>query len=536
MRLRLSGGCYHARSIISSAQRQVNLFSEKSIGGAIVDMATGASVGTPEAGGITSGLLTLYPTPGLLPLGALPPIAGKARGLYWANSGDLYYCCGPTLYRVNSDWSFTVIGTIAAGSTPVSMQDNGQFLVLVDGSPSGYQVDLASYEFRAINGTPYPVGNAPTVASTMVYGFYGANRVATIDGYMLFNQPGTRNFYCTYNNELVFDSLYIAAKAGYADDIAGIVVNQRSVWMIGLRTTEIWFDAGAADFPFAIMPGPFINHGCQAPFSIAQINESIYWLEQDQAGANIVVRSQGYAVVRVSTHAIETAWAAYPATADATAFCFQHAGHVFYQINFPSADASWRFDETTGEWHEAVWTDPSGGEHRHRAACAAWAYGRNVCADWQTGQLYALDAATYTDAGAPILRIRDFPHLVADGKRLFYQQFLLDMAVGQSVGTSDPPGPFPLLDGPDGGALDMLAGPAPLPDTSPQVLLSWSDDRGRTFGNPVAASLGATGEYLTSIQYQRLGMARDRVFRVQWDAPVETALQGAFVTFRGATS
>ena len=67
------------------------------------------------------------------------------------------------------------------------------------------------------------------------------------------------------------------------------------------------------------------------------------------------------------------------------------------------------------------------------------------------------------------------------------------------------------------------------PDTSPQVLLRWSDDRGRTWGNPLSATMGATGKYLTSVQFQRLGLARDRVFELYWSAAVDTALQGAFL-------
>jgi hypothetical protein len=513
MRIRLSGGAYTARSVIASAQRSCNLFSEQGPAGAIIDAATGQGVGQPLAGGVSAGLMTLYPAPGLMPIG-VPATAGPARGLYRANSGTVFYACGATLYTVSSAWTCTAIGTIGDGSTPVSMGDNGQTLVLVDGTANGYTVDLTTLAFAAMSSAPYPAGNAPTTLSTMVYGWLGADRIAVIDGYLLFNQPGTQQFYSTYNNEIVFDSLYIAAKDGFSDNLVAAVVNQRTIWLIGERTTEMWFNAGAADFPFAIMTGPFVHHGCSAKYSIAQINEVIYWLSQDQAGANILLRTQGYNATRVSTHAIETEWAGYATTADATAFCFQHHGHSFYQINFPSADRSWRFDETTGEWAQVLWSDSNGAEHRHRAACAAWAYGVNVVADWQTGALYALDAGTYTDNGAPIVCRRGFPHIVGDGDRVFYRSMMLDCEVGDSVGTFDPPlSPYPDLG-----------------DTSPQVLLRWSDDRGRTWNNPVPASLGATGEYITSVQYNRLGMGRDRVFEVCFEASAITALQGAFIT------
>lgn len=519
-RVRLTGGAYPARSIIASEQRQVNLFAEVSPPGAIL----GADGNPPLQA--EQGIETLYPTPGLTTLAT--PTSSAARGLFWASTDVLFYCVGASLYSVSSAWALTLVGTIAFNTTPVSMADNGITMVLVDGTSAGYQVVLATMAFSAINGAPTPAGNAPTIASTAVYAFYGADRVAAMDGYLLFNQPATANFYTTYNGQVVFDATYIAAKNGFPDHLVAVVVLQRLMWLIGERTTEIWFDAGSQAFtvggnplfPFAIMSGPFLQHGCSAKYSIAQMGESIYWLSQDQTGGAILLRTQGYLAQRISTHAIETMWASYPTTADAVAFVFQQNGHSFYQINFPTADRSWRYDDATHEWHEVAWTDGNGVFHQHRASCAAYAYGKVVAGDFQTGVLYQIDPANFTDAGAPIVRRRDFPHIVNDGDRVTYQSLILDMSVGNSVGTVDPPGNFPALTG----------------DTSPQVLLSWSDDRGRTFSNPIKGSAGATGEYLTSMQYQRLGMARDRVFRVQWSAPIDTALQGAWLTFTKAST
>jgi hypothetical protein len=50
-----------------------------------------------------------------------------------------------------------------------------------------------------------------------------------------------------------------------------------------------------------------------------------------------------------------------------------------------------------------------------------------------------------------------------------------------------------------------------------------------SWGNPVQRSLGKEGEYIKSVQWRRLGMARDRVFEISWSAPVKTALLGAWV-------
>lgn len=498
MRIPLAQGAYSARSVIASAQRCVNLYAENNPSGTILELQ---SAGQPSPWGTGQSAevpapRTYYPAPGLRLLGT-PPIAGPARGLYWANSGALYYVCGNTLYTVSPSWAFTTVGTIDVGSAPVSMADNGTLLGLMDGTSNGYQVTLATGAFAPISAT----NNSPPAGSGAVYAFYGADRVDMLDGFMLFNQPGTQNFYCTYNNEMVFDALYFAAKNGYSDPLVSVLATRREIWLIGQRTTEIWFDAGAANFPFQIVPGPFIQHGCSAKYSVAQINGAVYWLSQDQAGQNIMVRAEGYEAARVSTHAIETEWSTYSTTADAVGFCFQQNGHPFYQINFPTADRSWRYDESTQEWHEAVYVDANGVEHRHLAQCAIFAYGLNIVGDWQTGALYALDPGAYTDNGAPMQWRRGWPHLMNDGKRVGYTSFSADMQCGEAPGGT--------------------------------VGLRWSDDRGRTYGNPVQQSMGATGQYLAQPKWNRLGLARDRVFELYGTIPGPFALNGAFIEVQG---
>jgi hypothetical protein len=127
----------------------------------------------------------------------------------------------------------------------------------------------------------------------------------------------------------------------------------------------------------------------------------------------------------------------------------------------------------------------------------------NIVGDWQNGNLYALDIDEYTDNGQPISRIRSFPHLIQDAKRLTYSSFIADIQVGTQPGL--------------------------LSDNPPMVSLRWSDDRGATYGQRVEQSMGSGGQYLTSVLWNRCGIARDRVFELSWSAPMETSLQGAFI-------
>lgn len=68
------------------------------------------------------------------------------------------------------------------------------------------------------------------------------------------------------------------------------------------------------------------------------------------------------------------------------------------------------------------------------------------------------------------------------------------------------------------------------------VSLRWSDDRGHSWGSPVTQDIGEAGEYRTSLQWQRLAYARDRVFEISWSVPMRTALQGCWVDVTPAQS
>jgi hypothetical protein len=61
------------------------------------------------------------------------------------------------------------------------------------------------------------------------------------------------------------------------------------------------------------------------------------------------------------------------------------------------------------------------------------------------------------------------------------------------------------------------------------VSLRWSDNAGKSYGEAVIQSLGETGGYIASMQWNRLGLARDRVYEASWSAPVKTSIQGAYL-------
>jgi hypothetical protein len=342
-----------------------------------------------------------------------------------------------------------------------------------------------------------------------------------LDTYFVINKPATPQFMITRSLDITFDPLDFANKESYSDILMAAVVVKREIWLIGSQTTEIWYDAGAQGptdftaFAFQSQPSVFIDRGTVAKYSVAVTDNAVYWLTQDRAGTGFILKGQGYQAVPISTFAMMAEFATYPRIDDAIGYCYQVGGHRFYAIAFPHADKTWVYDITAStpgaeQWHEAVWLDANGTEHRHRANCAFTGHGEVVCGDWENGNLYAFDLSLFTDNGAPVKRLRHFPHLLNDGKRVFYKQFIADVEGGTGGGITFP--------------------------EPPQIFLAWSDDRGHRFGNPVGQDIGETGDYVSSVQYQRLGMARDRVFQVQWSTPYRTCLLGAFIDVTPAQS
>lgn len=53
-----------------------------------------------------------------------------------------------------------------------------------------------------------------------------------------------------------------------------------------------------------------------------------------------------------------------------------------------------------------------------------------------------------------------------------------------------------------------------------QLQVSWSDDRGHSWSNTRFLPLGKVGEYAKKVETRRMGVGRDRVYRIRCNAPV----------------
>jgi hypothetical protein len=526
MKVNLLGGDNKTRSVIDSAQRCINLYQEHSSNHSN-EPSSSVYLPTPGLDLLTFGNIvqvfpvlcstcatTYYLNGNIIQLSSsnAATLSGPARCLYTASNGKLYGVFGNQVCYIDPNLNVYQFGTIVNLNTPVSIVDNGTSLLIADGTQYGwaYNMTTSIWSTLALAGTSL----SPSVAPSGISGWPGANRLEFSDTFFIATQAGSGPFYVSGSESTYFDSLSYAVKSGKPDPIQVIIANNRLLWLIGTYTSELWSNVGGSSsttatgvttynsFPYAIFPSILPEFGIIAIYSIAKIMNQIFWLAQTKEGKVFVVKAEGFKIEPISSNAMNYQFGSYAVVSDAIAFCYTQEGHDFYVISFPTQDITWAYDLTTGSWHQRAWLDQYGELHRHRGLFHAYAYGMNIVSDWQTPTLYSLNLNTYTDAGSPIKRKRVFPHMVdvARFDRIYYDSATIDMEVGNTT-----------------------------TEVNPKLSFSWSDDRGRTWSNPIPVSIGNTGQYLTTMTVWKLGYARDRIWQLEWSGNFKTSLIGLWV-------
>jgi hypothetical protein len=252
--------------------------------------------------------------------------------------------------------------------------------------------------------------------------------------------------------------------------------------------------------------GAFNEIGCVSAYTIAKMDNGLFWLGTDARGQGIVYRANGYTGVRISTHAIEYAIAQYGNISDAIAYTYQQEGHAFYVLSFPSGNATWVYDVSTQAWHERAGFD-NGEFMRHRSNCQCNFGGNIIVGDFENGNIYTFDLDVYADNGGIQKWLRSWRALPTGQnnlKRTAHHSLQLDCEAGVGLNTGQ--------------------------GSDPQVMLRWSDDGGHTWSNEHWSPLGKIGAYGQRTFWRRLGMTlklRDRVYELSGTDPNKIAIMGA---------
>lgn len=454
------------RSVPLTAERVVNLYPEQAPTEARSPVVLHGCPG-----------LSLFATVG----------TGPIRGMIKMND-VLYVLSGQKLYSINSSGTATELGTVASASGNVRLSHNGEQVVVSNGSNDymdgyflfagatwGYTYSTAA-GFQAITDADFP----PTTDSNT---FFISD---LLDGQ-------------------VFDALDFASAESYPDPLVRLFRDHQELILFGAESTEIWQNAGNADFPFAPITGASIEKGLGAFNSVQKLDNSVVWLDNE----GIVRRAgSGWNPERISDHGVEyylNKARAAGTMGNCTSFTYAEEGHEFYALTIPSY-GTWVYDAATNLWHERKSYDLDRFRGDHYVHC----YNKHLVGDYDSGQIWQMDLDRYEDNSDPVVAEIIFPTVYAEGKRFIVDKFEV---VGEH-------------------GVGLVTGQG----SDPQYMLDWSADGGKTWGEQYWRDIGAIGDYTERPEWRRIGMFRQWTPRLQISDPVKRAIYTAHVDIRVCSS
>lgn len=445
----------------------------------------------------------LYATPGLdsITTQGDQPIVGTFQ-----QNGRAFFVAGLGFYEILANDFVILRGSVASTTTPATICSNGvggNQLLIVTGL-YGYVFNLLTNVLTYIADLDFPQGRALMCAFLDGYGLVLVN-------------DGTTFQWSALEDFTDWDALDFAAKSQTSDNILSLVVDidRKVIWLIGGQNTELWYDSGNADQPFIPVPNALVSQGTAASFGFILVDDAVLWIGESNNGSRMAMEGTGTSARRVSTHAVEFAWSQFSVVDDCIGWGYEYRGHSFAVFSFPTAESTWVYDRTEQAWHEWLyWNATTGAYESHLARCHMYAFNRHMVGSRIDGTLYALTSDVLTDDGAPIQRMRRFPHIADENQRISCSKLQADLQVG--VG------------------LDNVASTAVGYD--PQARLRISRDAGRTYGNMRAASMGKTGAYTKRVMWWRNGQWRDGVIELTWSDPTVIALVNMYADLDGGTN
>jgi hypothetical protein len=395
---------------------------------------------------------------------------------------DALLLANTTLYTLSAEGIATALPGMVSGDG----------LVDID---AGQDADLNSIAYIATGPKLYKVqaGSVVDVTADFANG-NGATSVCFGPAQTwVFQETGTDQFYTQLPGETTFDPLEFAT-AEYAPDKGVAVRRIRDlVVFLNASTTEVWTPTGSADPPFEPYGGLKFDYGCRSRDAAVVCQGALLWVDNNcsvrmfDGGEPSIISDNGLAeqIRRVSA-------------ADISASTFSKDQHVYYVLRL-STTATWVYDLSTQAW--AKWS--SLGYDYWRAHLFANIGDVALALDSLSNQVSRLDPDRRTDG--------DDTFTVAFSA--FYE-------------AKDGPVPCANVE------LDCEVGNSPLSGqgSAPVIVLSMSDNEGKTFGQPKERSMGVTGDYSVTPRWNGLGTIKSpkgRIFKWQISDPVGRRFSGA---------
>jgi hypothetical protein len=400
---------------------------------------------------------------------------GPLRGGLLVNR-VIYIVSGAMLHSI-ADGVVSSLGAIP-GSGRVLMASDGSHLMIVS--------DAASYIWNGVTLTQITDGNFP-----------GYKWMTYLDGYFI-GGPGDRTFYINHTafDPTVWNALDFASAESTPGDIITGITDHREIFLFKRDAVEVWYNSGSADFPLSRTASGYMEIGCTSTFGVVKADNSVFFPATD----GTIRRVNGYTPVRISTTAIEQAIRKY-ASQECIAHTWIENGHTM--MAFTYIENTFVFDASTQLWHERQ----SYGMKNWRAAFVLRGDNITLVGDATSNRLGILDDQTFMEWEQPLVSSVVSPSITHPPDQMTLQHAYLELIFEQGVGLNSGQG------------------------SNPKVMVQYSDNDGRTWGNEIWRSLGKRGDFLAAALINRLGQTsrnQGRVYKYSLSDPVRRTLVQAF--------
>ncbi len=474
-------GFYVSESLPISAQECVNFYPN-----------------IPQTNTVTQ--QSLFGTPGLTQI-ATADADQFNRGLHVFDAIP-YAVNADTLYRIDrafdafGDATFNAVsvGTGIFGDTRVAMADNGPVNAGGGAGQIAIVIPDSTDQFNAFIFTI--AGGLVQISDPNFDG--PVSGVVYVDGFFLFTKQEPGDFSSAFGNKIfvseirdgtTYNALDFTGADVDPDPIVAPFVLRNEPMIFGTQTVEPFQNIGGTGFPLIRIEGAAQDKGLSSPFSVVEIDGNMAWVGSGDREQAAIWISNGGKPQKISTTAIDNQIRGYSDAVIEAAFAmtYSQSGALFAIFTFPT-EKTFVYESVSGLWHtrESTFNEA---QNPWRVSNIIEAYSELIVADLRSNIFGIIDKDVFTEYGEPIKRRFVLPPLDNGGDPFFNSSI---EAVGET-------------------GLGNTVDPA----QDPKVLLSFSDNGGRTFSDTLTRSFGLKGEYQFRCIWNQLGrVARSRMYRI----------------------
>lgn len=405
--------------------------------------------------------------PGTRSFGTSP--GTSSRGMT-QHKEEIYIVVDTTLYRVDYQGRYTSLGTILGGERCVFSSVGTSLLIAVNGR---------AYEW---DGTTLTQGSDADLGSP--------KSVTGLNNQAIFDFGSGQTFSVSNAGDyLNINALNYGSAEISGDDLVVPYVFEQVLRLFGQRTTETWWNTGVGSPPFERIQGGAIPVGVRSRYAVCNTDTNIYFLGHDN---NVYIIEQNRHIP-VSPPPMVREIEGYTTVEDAVMYSIRYRGENIIILNFPSEEKTWALQEG-GEWFNLSTSDSS-----WIGDAYVYCYGKHLVSD-TSGNVLELTDAVYTDNNAVIKRILQSAPIHSGlfglpGKKLELNAITVELTTGQG----------------------LVSGQG----QKPRLMMSMSEDGGRSFGTEFWSDIGVTGRYREVVHFYGLGGTADsRVIKLQLSDPV----------------